>query len=70
MTNNDRNEIKIAVGYLKLLASMNGIDVNGPKSRFWSEKYQVTARHSDFNEHQKQALITNIRKLEEMIERS
>jgi hypothetical protein len=71
MTNNDRNEIRIAINYLKLLAVMNGISIKGPKTRFWSHRdYQITSRATDMTEEQKEALITNITRIEKMIERS
>lgn len=71
MLNTEKNEIRIAIGYLKLFAVMNGIDIKGPKTRFWSHRdYQITSRRTDMTDEQKARLMTNITRLEEMIERS
>lgn len=66
MTERDKKDIQIAINYLKLLAAMNGLEVNPPKG--WKrERYQVTAHRSEFSITEKAALIANIKRLEEMI---
>ena len=66
MTERDRKDIQIAINHLKLLAAMNGIEVDPPKG--WKrERYQVTTHRSEFSIPEKAALIANIKRLEEMI---
>ena len=68
MTEQNKKDIEIAIGYLKLFAAMNGMTIKGPKTRFWSSKYYfVTARGTDMTEEQKTLLLENIHRLEKMI---